>query len=384
MPNKVYFSDTSDELAELRAVLVDQIRQTGMTPVWIEAAEKQRPDLLEIIKNKIADSDAFISILTYKSAWQPDGFQGQSLAELEYDAAQTAQKPTAVLLPRPVSEMGMYLRMRALGQSPEQFKAQHDFWNRVEKNGKVTYFASETDLTRQITRILNTWAADQGGGMTPVAVSAPSSDDTTVTANGIEVQVLVDRIAEKTAVKVQEIQQQRQEDLAEQTLKYNEALRLRPGELVFGRPSERRQFENDIFMIMPFAKEFTAIYRDTIVPVAKDLKLSIVRGDEFTSTSGIIMEEVWSALNHCRFVIADISSGNDNVFYELGIAHTLNKPAILLTQAKRPEDVPFDVRHLRYVQYSTTAAGLKKLGDDLKTAITRLIADLEEGWGSEA
>jgi hypothetical protein len=89
---------------------------------------------------------------------------------------------------------------------------------------------------------------------------------------------------------------------------------------------------------------------------------------------------VWAALNACRFVIAEISGGNDNVFYELGIAHTLNKPAILITRTTQPEEVPFDIRHLRYIQYKNTAAGGAKLREELQTAITRLLADLEEGW----
>jgi len=125
-------------------------------------------------------------------------------------------------------------------------------------------------------------------------------------------------------------------------------------------------------MIMPFAASFSGIYQDIIKPLVGDLKLTITRGDEFNSTRGVIMEEVWAALNACRFVIAEISGGNDNVFYELGIAHTLNKPAILITQSKSPDDIPFDVRHLRYLRYENTAEGGVKLRDDLKTAITRL------------
>jgi hypothetical protein len=80
-------------------------------------------------------------------------------------------------------------------------------------------------------------------------------------------------------------------------------------------------------------------------------------------------------------VIAEITGGNDNVFYELGIAHTLNKPAILITQATKPDNVPFDIRHLRYIQYKNTTAGGAKLHDDLKASITRLLSDLHEGWG---
>ena len=136
-------------------------------------------------------------------------------------------------------------------------------------------------------------------------------------------------------------------------------------------------------MIMPFAQAFSGIYTDVIRPLVKDLGLIITRGDEFNSVNGSIVEEVWSALNNCQFVIAEITGGNDNVFYELGIAHTLNKPAILITQATKPENVPFDIRHLRYIQYENTVSGGAKLRDDLKVNITRLLSDLHEGWGKQ-
>jgi len=133
-------------------------------------------------------------------------------------------------------------------------------------------------------------------------------------------------------------------------------------------------------MIMPFAAEFSSIYTDVVRPLVAELGLTITRGDEFQSSRGVIMEEVWAALNACRFVIAEITGGNDNVFYELGIAHTLNKPAIMITQAATTQEVPFDIRHLRYIHYANTVGGGIKLSGDLRTAITRLLADLEEGW----
>ncbi len=192
----------------------------------------------------------------------------------------------------------------------------------------------------------------------------------------------IDTLAERIAEKVAQIQQARAEELAKEAVKVNEALRLMPGELVFGRPSKGSQFKSDAFMIMPFAPAFNGIYVDIIKPMMADLKLTILRGDDFNSSRGVIIDDVWAALNACQFVIAEITGGNDNVFYELGIAHTLNKPAILITQAKTPEGVPFDIRHLRYIQYDNTAAGGTKLREDLERAITLLLKDLQDGWGS--
>jgi hypothetical protein len=56
-----------------------------------------------------------------------------------------------------------------------------------------------------------------------------------------------------------------------------------------------------------------------------------------------------------------LTGRNPNVLYELGIAQTLGKPTILLTQDI--SDVPFDIKHLRIIQYSTEP---NKLGSSQK------------------
>jgi nucleoside 2-deoxyribosyltransferase len=62
-------------------------------------------------------------------------------------------------------------------------------------------------------------------------------------------------------------------------------------------------------------------------------------------------------------VIADITPINQNVFYELGYSHALNKPTILL--AERGKQLPFDVSGYRVLIYDNTIAGKKQLEDGL-------------------
>ncbi len=378
MPYQVYLSDMSSELQDLRPVIVQNIKDWNMTPLWLDDAEKMRPDAQDIARRKIGASDYFVGVVTFKRGWEPEG-DGRSMAEIEYDIAQELGKPTTILLPTPTGQLAMYLRRRTLDQSPGDTKQQFDFWRRVEQSGQAVFFNDEADLSKQIMDILKLLERSSRPTMeTPAPTLTPDTTQRLIPPSDID--LFADRVAEKTASRIQEIQQTDQQELAEQALKYNEALRLLPGELVFGRPSTASQFKSDIFMIMPFLPEFDYLYQQVVRPLAADLKLTIRRGDEFQSSRGSIMEEVWAALNACRFVIAEISGGNDNVFYELGIAHTLNKPAILITTAARPEQVAFDVRHLRYLQYENTVEGGARLRESLQTAIGRLLVDLEEGW----
>ncbi len=389
----IYISDTSPELANVRAVLLQQITEKGMTVTWLTDDERLRPDMLDIVRRKIASADAFISLITYIHGWTPANMGSKSLTEIECDLALEAVKPTAILMPESDSDIDMYLRKWALDQSDDERSYQQAFWHKLQERGATVTYKDVADFSQKLTEILTRWStqtAPPPSIPTPSAQAAPEVPslsrerrDNLFPDDTINIDELAEVVAEKTAAKIQEAQQKRDQELVEQTLKYNEALKLKPGELVFGKPSESSQFKGDIFMIMPFAEAFRGIYTDVIRPLVKDLGLSITRGDEFTSVNGVIMEEVWSALNNCQFVIAEITGGNDNVFYELGIAHTLNKPAILITQATQQENVPFDIRHLRYIKYENTVAGGVKLHDDLKTNITRLLSDLHESWGKD-
>ena len=124
------------------------------------------------------------------------------------------------------------------------------------------------------------------------------------------------------------------------------------------------------FIIMPYTDKLNPIYENIIKPVIKDLKLECLRADEiFTSKS--IIEDIWNNIKKARFIIADLTDRNPNVFYELGLAHALNKEVILLTQ--NINDVPFDLQHLRYIFYQDSIAGADILKSKLKVYINEQI-----------
>lgn len=142
---------------------------------------------------------------------------------------------------------------------------------------------------------------------------------------------------------------------------------------VFGAPLDDPQYQCDIFVIMPFADEFTPIYEDHLTSAANNLGYSIKRGDNFFSKRSI-MADVWSAIVNSKLVIADCTGRNPNVFYELGMAHTLDKPVIMITQ--NMDDIPFDVRHLRVIRYEYTPRGMSSLEQALEDAFEKILGDI--------
>lgn len=107
------------------------------------------------------------------------------------------------------------------------------------------------------------------------------------------------------------------------------------------------------FVAMPFEEPFETIYREVIQPEGERLGLDVTRVDELTGR--IIFEDIKREISESKVVIAEITAPNQNVFYELGYAHALNKPTILL--ARRGRDLPFDIRSYRVIFYDDSIGG---------------------------
>jgi len=108
------------------------------------------------------------------------------------------------------------------------------------------------------------------------------------------------------------------------------------------------------FVAMPFEEPFNTMYHEVIQPEGNRLGLDVVRVDEL-SGPGIIFEDIKREISESKVVIAEITAPNQNVFYELGYAHALNKPTILL--ARRGRELPFDIRSYRVIFYDDTIGG---------------------------
>jgi hypothetical protein len=122
----------------------------------------------------------------------------------------------------------------------------------------------------------------------------------------------------------------------------------------------------DVFVLMPFHQDFLPIYDDHIQKVCERLELNCRRADNIFGSSQI-MHDVWELIANSKMIIADCTGRNPNVFYELGIAHTLGKPVVIITQSA--DDIPFDIRHIRYIKYNYTPRGMKEFEASLKKFI---------------
>ena len=130
-----------------------------------------------------------------------------------------------------------------------------------------------------------------------------------------------------------------------------------------------------VFVLMPFDDDLTEIYNSIIKPVVESDEFDLVckRADELKTNKAII-QDIWKAICESRLIIADLTRLNPNVMYELGMAHTVGKETILIYQKEEEIKFPFDLAHIRRIEYTNDAVGGKQLELELK-AIMRNVLD---------
>jgi hypothetical protein len=107
--------------------------------------------------------------------------------------------------------------------------------------------------------------------------------------------------------------------------------------------------DDSCFVMMPFASPLGGYYTIIYKPAIEKAGLKAIRADDDMFSTGKIIDQIWSGINRSKVLVAELTSRNANVFYELGLAHALKKPVVLVSANE--EDVPFDLHHIRVIYY---------------------------------
>lgn len=130
------------------------------------------------------------------------------------------------------------------------------------------------------------------------------------------------------------------------------------------------------FVIMPFTSELDFVH-GVIERTITSYGIDCVRADQI-AISRPVMEDVKSQIAEADLVIVDFTNRNPNVYYEAGLADAWKKDWIVLAQST--DDLTFDVRHIRCIQYSNTMGADVKL----RVALENALGALKYTSGSEA
>jgi hypothetical protein len=114
---------------------------------------------------------------------------------------------------------------------------------------------------------------------------------------------------------------------------------------------------------MPFGPEFDEVLA-AIRRAAHACHLHCWRADE-VSRAGFVRQLILEDIEAADVVVADLTGRNANVFYETAVAHLKKDPHQVVLLAQRDDDVPFDLRPLRYLKYSNNPNGRRRLTQQL-------------------
>lgn len=135
------------------------------------------------------------------------------------------------------------------------------------------------------------------------------------------------------------------------------------------------------FILMPFgikqtstgqSIDFNAVYEQIIKPAVIAAGLEPLRADE-EKYGGVIHKAMFERLLLCDYAVADLTSANANVFYELGVRHAQRPASTALIFAEGHGALPFDVNNLRGLPYQLDNQGLPKQPEIDKAALTKLL-----------
>jgi hypothetical protein len=126
------------------------------------------------------------------------------------------------------------------------------------------------------------------------------------------------------------------------------------------------------FVLMPFQNPYNSYYQAIFKPALEAAGYIVTRADDLFTPLPIMLD-IQRSILEAHLILCEMSGKNPNVFYELGLAHAVGRPVILVS--RKEEDIPFDLRHVRIILYDSTEVGWE---EKLRTAITAAAKSVEE------
>ncbi len=138
------------------------------------------------------------------------------------------------------------------------------------------------------------------------------------------------------------------------------------------------------FVVMQFTEPYNSLWEEVIKPVAERAGFDAYRADDVFGP-GVILQDIVRGIGTSQVIIAEVTPQNPNVYYELGYAHAVGTPTILL--AEHPSEghatLPFDISGFRCIFYDDAIRGKRKveatLEQHLRSILERSCTGVENG-----
>jgi len=133
------------------------------------------------------------------------------------------------------------------------------------------------------------------------------------------------------------------------------------------------------FVIQPFDKgPYDKRYKDVLAPAITDASLEPYRVDEDPGVT-IPIDDIENGIRDAEICLADITTNNPNIWYEVGFAMANGKPVVMICADPRPERYPFDVQHRQIIPYTLqSSSDFEKLRTDVTARLKAQAKRAEE------
>lgn len=135
--------------------------------------------------------------------------------------------------------------------------------------------------------------------------------------------------------------------------------------------------EKNAYVVMPVSgtascsqQEWSDIFHEVFTPAFRDCGYTCKRASPST---GNLIHSIISELRGAWLVLADLTDKNANVFYELGVRHSLSKRTILVAQDS--SHIPTDLRGYWWLVYGTRPGEVAKFRKEIVQLVSRIEAD---------
>jgi hypothetical protein len=303
---RAYISSTLADLDDHRQAVYRAIESlefgvgVEVEVVRTEALESSGQPPLNVLLDQVQESSIFILILGWRYGYIPEG-ENRSVVEIEYEKA----KEIGCTIICFIADETFPVEARYVETGSNASKLRR-FKERIARENIVRTFRGPDDLAKEVAIAVNLFMNTLYYKIGQDVVDKPV----------LEKQLKLCR--EETAYHINVIS----------------TLRQRLQSIVPANPIWRgRLFETDstlAFCLLPFKDNFMQVFEEGVLPAIEAAGLRGIHAGQIFDNREII-EDIWESICTSRIVVADVTDRNPNVFYELGICHTLGKEVIVIT-----------------------------------------------------
>ena len=361
-PFRVYLSSTFSDLQEHRQAAVEAIRRLGASAVAMEQFGASSEPPVSVCEREVRESDALVLLIAYRyGVVFPQ--QEESLTEIEFNTARSAGIPIFAFMvydhyPWPTE---------LIDGGADALRLQ-SFKQRVRSDLIVGYFTSPSDLALRVTQALAEFLFSRGIEPTEVLEPQESEAERSADISHDQLVIKIEEHLNSLRTSVAEIRDRVEQSRSESNTNSGSLSRSAS----FLGPAAALE-EDLCFVAMPYSKDWSKALEDILLDICKSsgMKLLIAKNMD----GRFVPHDIWQGITAAAVVVADITDGNPNVAYEVGLADVLGKEVVLLCQG---DQVPFDFQGQRLICYADSMKGTIVLREELTARLKRLRQNLNE------